>query len=298
MRRRGAGSAGPQNKVVLVRHSLPEVEPTKDPAEWRLSLEGRKRARAPASVLTEKPSIVSSDEPKAIETAAIVGRAVGVVLATHPDLHEHRRTAADWTPGERWQRLMSELFARPSEVVFGLESADQAHARFFAAVDRVMRSCVGDVAIVTHGTVIALYVGRATGIDPYELWARLDLPATVTMSWPDLGLLEIIDSFSIGNPQGCGFRSVGGAVGGRVSDAGGRDSGGGRSPRPWVGGDSRGLTTGLFVRGSRSNFVPSVINRCATPRTMKKMVGGVSSEKPSTNGATINATARTKSNTT
>lgn len=174
---------------------MPDVEPTKDPAKWRLSLEGLKRARAPASVLTEVSSIVSSDEPKAVETAAIVGRAVGVVPAIHPDLHEHRRTATDWTSAERWHGLMSDLFARPKEVVFGLESADHALQRFSTAVDRVMGRYLGDVAIVTHGTVLALYVGRATGIDPYELWVRLDLPAAVTMSWPDLDLIEIIDSF-------------------------------------------------------------------------------------------------------
>jgi hypothetical protein len=43
------------------------------------------------------------------------------------------------------------------------------------------------------GSVIALYVGRATGVNPYELWSRLGMPAVIALSWPGPRLVEIID---------------------------------------------------------------------------------------------------------
>jgi broad specificity phosphatase PhoE len=33
------------------------------------------------------------------------------------------------------------------------------------------------VAVVTHGTVIALYVAELTGEDPFTLWRRMGLPS-------------------------------------------------------------------------------------------------------------------------
>jgi broad specificity phosphatase PhoE len=48
------------------------------------------------------------------------------------------------------------------------------------------------VVIFTHGTVITLFVSRATGIAPYTLWERLALPSYIVLSWPALELLELL----------------------------------------------------------------------------------------------------------
>lgn len=53
------------------------------------------------------------------------------------------------------------LLSRPDERVFGDETANEAYARFRTAVRAVMRTHAGNVAIVAHGTVIALLVARA-----------------------------------------------------------------------------------------------------------------------------------------
>jgi broad specificity phosphatase PhoE len=60
----------------------------------------------------------------------------------------------------------------PDRVVFGEESAAAALTRFSRAVEGL-----GDGAVVvSHGTVISLYVAAQTGRDAFELWQSLELP--------------------------------------------------------------------------------------------------------------------------
>ncbi|MBX6342603.1 MAG: histidine phosphatase family protein, partial [Thermomicrobiaceae bacterium] len=75
------------------------------------------------------------------------------------------------------------------------ESADEAHARFSAAIDRALaRHPTGTLAVVTHGTVMALFVARATGQEPFALWRRLQrlgTPAVVALPRPRLEVLAL-----------------------------------------------------------------------------------------------------------
>ena len=76
----------------------------------------------------------------------------------------------------------------------GHETADEAHARFAAALGRVLAGYpVGNLAIVSHGTVITLFISRAGGLDPFPFWARLGLPAFAVLTLPELHLLKVIE---------------------------------------------------------------------------------------------------------
>ena len=59
--------------LILVKHSLPEIDPSVPAAEWRLSREGRRRARILGERLDRynPDRIFSSTEPKSMETAEI-----------------------------------------------------------------------------------------------------------------------------------------------------------------------------------------------------------------------------------
>jgi broad specificity phosphatase PhoE len=167
---------------VLVKHSLPEIEPTIDAAEWRLGEEGRVRCLALAMVLSayELDGIVSSTEPKAEETARIVGDVLTLDVELDERLREHDRTGAGWLGPERFEQSVQEAFARPSEVVYGGESIDAARERFASAAERP------GTAIVSHGTVISVYAAARTETDPFELWGRLGLPSLVVLDGSEL----------------------------------------------------------------------------------------------------------------
>lgn len=93
---------------------------------------------------------------------------------------------------------MKELFARPHELVFGRETAAAALARFDAAVSAVLAAvpAADDVVIVSHGTVISLYVAAHSGVDGLDLWRRLGLPSVVVVDRDDLRLEQVVESLA------------------------------------------------------------------------------------------------------
>ncbi|TRO49026.1 histidine phosphatase family protein, partial [Candidatus Bathyarchaeota archaeon] len=77
------------NNLILVKHSLPEMVSTVPAKEWRLSQSGQVRCSALAEKLESfSPDvIISSTEPKAIETAQIVAHQLNKPLYTVEGLH-------------------------------------------------------------------------------------------------------------------------------------------------------------------------------------------------------------------
>jgi broad specificity phosphatase PhoE len=136
--------------------------------------------------------LVSSEEPKAIETAQIVGERLRIETRTAPDLDEHRRPFVDRP--EEFERLMQRFFAEPDQRVFGDESANEALARFAAAVDAAVGAQgAGNPAIVAHGTVISLYAAPLFGVGAGALWQRLQMPSFVVVDTEARRGLRIVD---------------------------------------------------------------------------------------------------------
>ncbi|HEX6460277.1 MAG TPA: phosphoglycerate mutase family protein, partial [Thermoleophilaceae bacterium] len=110
-----------------MRHAAPEIDPARPAAAWTLSAEGR--ASLPALARRVRAdAVVSSPEPKALETAAALGPPVEV----DPRLREHDRAGEPFR--DDVAAAVEAGFARPGDVVFGVESYDAARERFAAAV--------------------------------------------------------------------------------------------------------------------------------------------------------------------
>jgi broad specificity phosphatase PhoE len=163
--------------LLLVRHSAPELDPSVPSEEWGLSEEGRRRCGPLAErVGAHGPELlVSSSEPKARETAELIGRPLGLDVQLVDGLRETARRTVGWLEPDELEHGIRALFSRPDEVVYGEESASAALARFEAAVAGLPERAV----VVSHGTVISLYVAAKTGRDPFELWRSLELPDVV-----------------------------------------------------------------------------------------------------------------------
>ncbi|MBI3521517.1 MAG: histidine phosphatase family protein [Chloroflexi bacterium] len=180
-------------RLVLVKHSHPHIEPDVPAAGWRLDDEGHARAVRLASRLRTFTArrIVTSIEPKAHETADIVGRELGLPVEPVRGLHEHDRNDGPFLGAEDFDRSVAMLFARPRELVFGNETAEQAARRFATAIDRALREeTASDAIVVAHGTVISLFCSPA---DPLTLWKRLGLPSYVVLSLPARAILDVVD---------------------------------------------------------------------------------------------------------
>ena len=188
--------AGTPGSLILVRHSLPAIDPAVPASQWSLSAEGRRRCAALAGQLAgyALEVVVSSVEPKAQETARVVAGRLGLPLEVVEGLHEHSRRGLAWTDRATFQAAVADLMARPGELVMGEETADQAHRRFRTAVLSVLeRHPARTLAVVTHGTVMSLLVARANGLDPLPFWRRLGMPAFAVLSRPALSLVECVE---------------------------------------------------------------------------------------------------------
>jgi broad specificity phosphatase PhoE len=182
--------------LILVKHSLPVIVPDVPANRWELSEEGRSRAaRLGASLRPYFPgAIVSSPEPKAQQTAAIAADILGLTFETVDGLQEHERSETPFI-GDSFQDAVADFFARPSSLVLGRETADEAYDRFAGVLARILESHGEEtLAVVSHGTVISLYASRAAAIDPMSLWKALGLPSYVVFSLPAMNLQEIVGS--------------------------------------------------------------------------------------------------------
>jgi broad specificity phosphatase PhoE len=168
--------------VILVRHSLPAIDPAVDCMNWRLSAEGR--ARCDMLVEQLRPlaadAVYSSPEPKAFETAEILGAGLRLSVTAMADLREHDRTGVPFytAPGE-YEEHVCRLFSAPDACVFGAESATAALARFRKGMDQVLACEDRRPLVVTHGTVMSLYIAAESGVDAFAIWRQLRMPSYV-----------------------------------------------------------------------------------------------------------------------
>lgn len=173
-------------KLILIKHARPQVDPNVSSEHWKLSEEGRAACQPLAQDLRgyDFASIVSSSEPKALETAQIIGQVLSKPVRTANDLFEHDRSNVPHMDTRDFISLVAHFFKEPDALVLGIETADEAYERFAAAVDEVIQQEQGDVAIVTHGTVISLFAERRAKQDPFALWRRMGLPSFTVFEMP------------------------------------------------------------------------------------------------------------------
>ena len=168
-------------ELILIKHAMPTIDPAAPSRFWRLSDEGRAASVRMGQRLARlaPAAIVSSDEPKAVETASIISQALGLAPAVDADLGETKRETVPFQDRETFEAGIARFFDEPSSLVFGEETGNEAFARFSAAIDR--RARWAPLVVVAHGTVISLYVSRRGGGEAMELWRSLGLPHALVL---------------------------------------------------------------------------------------------------------------------
>lgn len=183
--------------LILIRHSRSQPIPGVDAQRWPLAAEGQERAAALAPRLAPyRPGVIfSSYERKAVQTAQIMAEALHIPYVLWPGLHEHVRTAVPYFDRATFLDLMHEFFARPDELIFGGETANEARARFEHALDDLLGSYPRrTIAAVSHGTVLSLFLAPLARRQPFDLWQRLGEPAYAALQLPSRELLELAET--------------------------------------------------------------------------------------------------------
>jgi broad specificity phosphatase PhoE len=174
-------------KLIVIKHSQPEIVADVPAPRWVLSDVGRQRCDWLGRSLRahDLTGLGSSLEPKALETAARVAVANSLVVMPHAGLHENDRTGLGFLPEAELRDRIRKFFAEPDRCVMGRETAHEAFARLAEAVAEIEASMPKEnIAIVTHGTVLTLFVSRHNKIAPFDLWTALRAPSYVVLDGP------------------------------------------------------------------------------------------------------------------
>jgi 2,3-bisphosphoglycerate-dependent phosphoglycerate mutase len=185
-------------RLILIKHARPLIDPVRAAHEWKLSDQGRGDASRLAERLRPHAveEVFSSDEPKAIETAQIIAAEVGVDSSVADGVHEHDRSNVPHMRSGEFISHVELFFRKPDELTLGRETANQCLARFEAAIDELIRGNAGAkaIAVVTHGTVLSLYLANLGAGKPFDLWRRMGLPSyAVIESSKVVELIEKLD---------------------------------------------------------------------------------------------------------
>jgi broad specificity phosphatase PhoE len=184
------------SKLILIKHAAPDVVAETPPERWRLSDKGKASCASLAEALRPHPPsvVIASEEPKARETGERVARHLAVPFHTAVNLHEHDRSNVPHLRSGEFISMMEVLFRKANQLVLGRETAAGALKRFRNALDDVLEQHGGDgntVAVVSHGTVIALFLADHGGGAGFELWRRMQLPSFAVLGLPEYSL-EVI----------------------------------------------------------------------------------------------------------
>jgi broad specificity phosphatase PhoE len=142
--------------VRYLTHPQVKIDPAVPVPRWGLSDIGRARVEALAVTgkLAGTTAIISSGETKAIETAEILGQALGVSIEVREDMHENDRSSTGFLPPPEFEAIANRFFASPTVSVDGWERAIDAQTRVVREAEQVLtRTFSGDVLFVGHGAV-------------------------------------------------------------------------------------------------------------------------------------------------
>lgn len=175
-------------QLILIRHSISAQQPEISSHHWTLTPEGESRClKLAGRVAFYRPVVVvTSEEPKARLTGEIIARQLDIPAEAEYNLHEHLRHTEPYTDDAIFRLKVRTLLTQPDQPVFGEETGAAARLRFTQAVDRLLkRHPDGPIAVVTHGTVLALYLAQVAAIDPVAYWGCIGMPAYLVLALPD-----------------------------------------------------------------------------------------------------------------
>lgn len=191
---------------VLVRHAPTVLQEGVRAAEWRLAGDSRDLTIQLASQLAQlelsapggppgsvgAPELVlTSHEPKATLTGRWLASELGVGSATAKGLEEHHRKRTTLLQEDEWHRTLRRFFANPDVLLFGEETATEARERFAAAIREAQAQRPGKrLALVSHGTVMALLLAAANDLPAYDLWRGLKMPEAFVVDANDLRIRQ------------------------------------------------------------------------------------------------------------
>lgn len=169
------------NSLILIRHSHTKIEKDISSHEWELSETGFERIEPFSSRLKgySVGKLFCSKETKCLQTAELLAKCLAVPFKPVKGLEEsHRHNLPFFEDAKDFKSKVEKAMAERNSLILGEETLANALSRFSNAVNKVCNDNpeLETIAIVSHGTVISLFVEQLTGVDAFNFWSKLKMP--------------------------------------------------------------------------------------------------------------------------
>lgn len=176
-------------RVYLIRHGLPEFPDGQrrciGSSDFPLSPEGRLQAEDMARSLPPVTAVFSSPLTRAAQTAQAIHSGFTVL----DGLRELDYGQWEGLTFSEIRRDYPELYAARADNLAlqppGAESCEAGLARFFAAMEEAVQRSPGDLAVVAHGGIIALFLESVTG-----RWYKPRYCEVIILQWDQRGFYQ------------------------------------------------------------------------------------------------------------
>jgi broad specificity phosphatase PhoE len=161
------------------------VDPAVGAHLWHLTADPGVAALAASRILPKRAVWFTSPEPKAVESAALLGAREARVV---PDLREADRGGIWIEDQHEYRATVSRYLAEGVGPLDSRWEARDAVTRRLVAVARYIREQTGrkNVVLVGHGAAFTLLVGELVGRPPdVNGWIGLGLPDHCALDWRD-----------------------------------------------------------------------------------------------------------------
>lgn len=176
-------------RVYLIRHGLPEFPGGQrqciGSTDLPLSTEGRLQAEDMAVALPQVTAVFTSPLTRAVQTAQAICPEI-TILDGLRELDYGRWEGLTFPEiRERYPKLYAargrDLRLQPP----GAEEGAEGLARFSAAMTEAARRSPGDLAVVAHGGIIALFMESLTGC-----WYKPRYCEVICLTWNDFEFIQ------------------------------------------------------------------------------------------------------------
>jgi 2,3-bisphosphoglycerate-dependent phosphoglycerate mutase len=163
----------PTAVLYFVRHAESRYAPDEE-ATRGLTDQGRQQAEQLVGTLEQYgiDVVVSSPYRRAVGTVAPLAEAIGTEVVTEDGFRERELPHVD-----DFEATAERLWENPAASVEGGESHERAQKRGVDTVKRTVARWSGtEIAVGTHGTLLALILNHYDSSYDYEFWRQMTMP--------------------------------------------------------------------------------------------------------------------------
>ncbi|MEK7572211.1 MAG: histidine phosphatase family protein [Patescibacteria group bacterium] len=173
--------------ITFIRHSKSLVNPAIPITTWGLSEEGVMLAKKLQSLeqIKSLDVIYASLQPKALETAILATKNMGIPIKTDNRLTETTSFTNRFVNLSQLQENTKKYFASKHVSINQGETAEEAFTRFNEALHEIVATDKerSNIGIVSHGNILADFAARYLSIDSYELVEKIRQPDVAVFDW-------------------------------------------------------------------------------------------------------------------